>query len=55
MTKDEFIEACNERMADPRFRTRVVCKRNLWRDMKAIRKWLRAKAKKRARDAKPAL
>ena len=55
MTKDEFIRACNERMSDPRFRSRVTCRRNLWGSMKAIREWLRVKAKKRAKNAESKL
>lgn len=52
MTKDEFIAACNERMADPEFRVRVKTRHKIFRSMKAIRQLARCRAMREALKGK---
>jgi len=52
MTKDEFIKACNERMADPKFRVKAKTRRNVFGSMKAIRQLARCRAMREALKGK---
>lgn len=48
MTKEEFIQACNERMADPRFRVKAKARRKVFGSMKAIKQLARCRAMREA-------